>query len=836
MADKISLLNLSNTQASTIVSNTNANNAALIAALNNTLSRDGSAPNQMQAFLDMNSFKIINLPVPTTATEPVRKDQLDALAAAVLTGSALTLTPVFTNTSLFNASDVILGIFSNYTSIDGVTSITDLPLGSTKLQANGYASYLRVHANNISPGNGGLGVNYFGAVTVEGQGISSSSTSAGWFGNGAIADDHTPGHYYSSATFRELIGTEMDFYVYHDDTTVVGRQLAGNSWVQPAQSLGYVVGNMAQVHYWTGTTNGTTTVSALTNAASIVVNGPVSGAGIPAKTYVVSVNVGAATMVMSQAATGSASGVVMTNSIPWDIGFLSQAGAGSIALLAGALDGNPAPTTGSYSQYVQFGYNTSGGVSKSTSLQVDTIGDLNLTGGGLHIPAQTSGGASSYSDYLTMTYGNGSSVLNATLNVSPLGLWTFSGGISLNGSTSGATAILAPAIASGAWILQAATDTFVGRATPDTLTNKSLTSPVISGGTIDNATIGATTASTIKATTISASGQITSTLAIGTAPFVITSTTNVPNLNASTLSGATFASPGAIGSGVASTGAFTTVTASSTISEGGSLLTTKYAQLVSSNTFTALQTITVDDAVNNSTSDIIALNHTTSGTAAAGIGIRLPFGLENGSGTLITPAASIAAVFDVVTAAAETAHFNFNTRQAGAIATRLTIGAGVFTLNATGGDKGIDTINATTLYEQGTSLVTKYAALGTANTFAGAILSSSPSGGVGYATGAGGTVTQASSRTTGVTINKTAGAITMFSAAGLVTATTFTVTNSSVVATDTIILNQKSGTNLYNLLITAVAAGSFNITFYTTGGVATDTPVINFSVIKSVTA
>jgi hypothetical protein len=107
--------------------------------------------------------------------------------------------------------------------------------------------------------------------------------------------------------------------------------------------------------------------------------------------------------------------------------------------------------------------------------------------------------------------------------------------------------------------------------------------------------------------------------------------------------------------------------------------------------------------------------------------------------------------------------------------------------------------------------------------------------GLGYGTGSGGTVTQATSRTTGVTLSKPTGAITMFSAAGSVVAATFTVTNTLVAATDTIILNQNSGTNLYVLLVTAVAAGSFNITFYTTGGVATDAPVINFAIIKGVT-
>ena len=108
--------------------------------------------------------------------------------------------------------------------------------------------------------------------------------------------------------------------------------------------------------------------------------------------------------------------------------------------------------------------------------------------------------------------------------------------------------------------------------------------------------------------------------------------------------------------------------------------------------------------------------------------------------------------------------------------------------------------------------------------------------GLGYGTGSGGTVTQATSRTTGVTLSKPTGAITMFSAAGSTTAATFTVTNTLVSATDTIILNQKSGTNLYIFLVTAVSAGSFNITFYTTGGTATDAPVINFALIKGATA
>jgi len=109
-------------------------------------------------------------------------------------------------------------------------------------------------------------------------------------------------------------------------------------------------------------------------------------------------------------------------------------------------------------------------------------------------------------------------------------------------------------------------------------------------------------------------------------------------------------------------------------------------------------------------------------------------------------------------------------------------------------------------------------------------------GGLGYATGSGGTVTQITSRTTGVTLNKTNGAIELISAAGTTSWQTFTVTNSTVAATDTVIVSQKSGTDLNMIHVTAVAAGSFNISFATTGGTTTEQPVFNFAVIKAVTA
>jgi len=108
--------------------------------------------------------------------------------------------------------------------------------------------------------------------------------------------------------------------------------------------------------------------------------------------------------------------------------------------------------------------------------------------------------------------------------------------------------------------------------------------------------------------------------------------------------------------------------------------------------------------------------------------------------------------------------------------------------------------------------------------------------GLGYGTGAGGTITQGTGRATGVTINKPTGNIILFSAAGNTTPTTFTVTNSFVANSDVIVLNQRTGTNIYLLWVSNITNGTFNITAYTTGGVTTEAPVINFAVIKGVTA
>lgn len=123
------------------------------------------------------------------------------------------------------------------------------------------------------------------------------------------------------------------------------------------------------------------------------------------------------------------------------------------------------------------------------------------------------------------------------------------------------------------------------------------------------------------------------------------------------------------------------------------------------------------------------------------------------------------------------------------------------------------------------------------------ITSSSTSAGIGYASGAGSTVTQATNRTTGVTINAICGTITTNNTSLAAEASAaFTVTNSSVAIGDVVVVSQRSGAvgAMTDVYVSAVAAGSFQITVannnVAAGTAETGAIVINFAVIKAVTA
>jgi hypothetical protein len=328
-------------------------------------------------------------------------------------------------------------------------------------------------------------------------------------------------------------------------------------------------------------------------------------------------------------------------------------------------------------------------------------------------------------------------------------------------------------------------------------------------GTINNMSIGATTASTGRFTTVQ------STIATGTAPFTVASTTQVANLNAATAGTATNLSGGTV--------AATTVSASgqitSTVVTGTAPLviasTTNVANLNASllngNTFTAPGAI-------------------GSGTASTGaftsISSSFQAGTADGTGSIYLSNATSNRIDFATGANAAPA---LTTRSLG---TKIVLWPAV-SASLVDYAVGIEP-NAQWYSVPGSSQSHKWYA-GTTNiatlSGGGALTST---GSIGYPTGVatGGAITQLISRTQGVTLNKITGQITLFATAGTPAWLTFTVSNSTVAATDTVIVNAATGTNTYLAIVSGVRAGAFDITFYALVGTASDSPVFNFSVIK----
>lgn len=112
-------------------------------------------------------------------------------------------------------------------------------------------------------------------------------------------------------------------------------------------------------------------------------------------------------------------------------------------------------------------------------------------------------------------------------------------------------------------------------------------------------------------------------------------------------------------------------------------------------------------------------------------------------------------------------------------------------------------------------------------------------GSLGYPSGAGGTVTQATSKATGVTLNTVTGEITVNAAAlAADTSVSFTVTNSAIAAGDMVLVQHVSGGTVGSYTVTAVAAaGSASVTVRNiTGGALAEAIVVKFVVFKAATS
>jgi hypothetical protein len=110
---------------------------------------------------------------------------------------------------------------------------------------------------------------------------------------------------------------------------------------------------------------------------------------------------------------------------------------------------------------------------------------------------------------------------------------------------------------------------------------------------------------------------------------------------------------------------------------------------------------------------------------------------------------------------------------------------------------------------------------------------------IGYTAAAQGAVTQATSKSTAVTINKSAGRITMNGAElAANTAVSFTMNNSLISSNDTIIVNVSGGATAgaYTTYISSMTAGSAVVTLRNlTGGALSEAVIINFATVHCLT-
>ena len=112
-------------------------------------------------------------------------------------------------------------------------------------------------------------------------------------------------------------------------------------------------------------------------------------------------------------------------------------------------------------------------------------------------------------------------------------------------------------------------------------------------------------------------------------------------------------------------------------------------------------------------------------------------------------------------------------------------------------------------------------------------------GSIGYGVGAGGIITQSTSKATGVILNKASGQITLNNAALASAAiVSFTLTNSVIAATDTVSINLKGGNATaatYRIHAEAISPGSCIIVVTNiSGGSLSEALVLNFNIIKGV--
>jgi hypothetical protein len=136
------------TQTTTAQTTINANSGTVQTAFDNTLSRDGTQPNQMGSALDMNSNPIINLPAPASLNSPLRLQDLTSFIGGSLVIPAVppaptpsTLGGVFSDSAVTNQfvtnidnTGTIHQAQPSFSNLSGTATIAQLPVATSSTE------------------------------------------------------------------------------------------------------------------------------------------------------------------------------------------------------------------------------------------------------------------------------------------------------------------------------------------------------------------------------------------------------------------------------------------------------------------------------------------------------------------------------------------------------------------------------------------------------------------------------------------------------------------------------------------------------------------------------
>jgi hypothetical protein len=162
----------------------NQNFAAISAELDNTLSRDGSTPNQMLAPLDMNNQRIINVGAPVNLTDAVRLQDVVAGSVTIdVVANIATIANVATlRTTLWpEGRPDVIQLLSNHTTGDGggffrwdSASVLNDNNGGTRVKEDATTTGRWVRQIN----DGWVHVSWFGLVLSADEATATANTTA----------------------------------------------------------------------------------------------------------------------------------------------------------------------------------------------------------------------------------------------------------------------------------------------------------------------------------------------------------------------------------------------------------------------------------------------------------------------------------------------------------------------------------------------------------------------------------------------------------------------------------------------------------------------------------